>query len=668
MAATTSITASRRVLAFADRPALAEVIEALLCISSGGFATRACSEAAVEPDRCDDVVRVGGVRHAEPPGPWVRARSWLPTVAGAAGGGWRLDVGRGVVEHDLEVGGRPLTSLRFASAAMPGTSVWTMPGAAASDTDTDVGHDEIVLDGDSRTAVVAIRRHERNGASTRIAAAGVGPDRRTASARASHAADRALAAGSAALQHAHESAWAGIWDGARIDVEGSAADEQAIGFALFHLLSLDEGSDELAVGARGLTGDAYDGHVFWDADVFVLPVLAATRPAAAAAMLAYRSGRLDEARSRAAAEGRRGARFPWESAASGCDVTPRWARSLDGARVAVTTGDLEIHIASDIAWAVLHHARWTGDPSLPDTGGVALIVETARYLADRIVLDGDARGHLYDITGPDEYHEGVDDNAFTNVMARWHLRAAADFVDDGEAARFRRLAGSLVDGFDHRTRRHEQFAGFADLDPLLIAAAAQPPVAADVILGRDLVRRSQVIKQADVVMLHHLVGDALPQGSLEADLEFYLPRTAHGSSLSPAIHASVLARAGRPDEALELLRLALHMDLADQTGTTADGLHLATMGGAWQAIVFGFLGLAVEDGPQLRVDPVLPDDWHRLRVRLQVLGRRVEVGAGHDEVTLTATSALTWTWPGAPEPVSAEALRLVGGHHRWRQG
>jgi len=154
------------------------------------------------------------------------------------------------------------------------------------------------------------------------------------------------------------------------------------------------------------------------------------------------------------------------------------------------------------------------------------------------------------VIGPDEYHERVDDNAFTNVMARWNLRAGADAADragttPAETARWRELARRLVDGYDPASGRYEQFAGYFGLEPLLITDVAAPPVAAYLLLGRDRVAQSQLIKQPDVLMAHHLVPDQVEAGSLGPNLDYYDPRTAHGSSLSPAITASLLARAGR---------------------------------------------------------------------------------------------------------------------------
>jgi trehalose/maltose hydrolase-like predicted phosphorylase len=262
------------------------------------------------------------------------------------------------------------------------------------------------------------------------------------------------------------------------------------------------------------------------------------------------------------------------------------------------------------------------------------LIETARYWVTRLEVDADGTAHVRGVIGPDEYHEDVDDNAYTNVMARWNLRRAADLLDpaDGEAARWRDLADRLVDGYDPHTGCYEQFAGYWQLDALDLAELAEPPVAADVLLGRDRVAATRIIKQADVLMLHHLVPDEVAPGSLAPNLDVYLPATAHGSSLSPAIHASLLARAGRPDQAASWLRLAASLDLDDRTDTTASGLHLATMGGVWQALAFGFFG-ARPAGSVLRIDPrPLPDGWQALELRLRFHGRRIVLRHHHDHV------------------------------------
>ena len=264
--------------------------------------------------------------------------------------------------------------------------------------------------------------------------------------------DGALDAGFEGLLAFHRRRWAERWDCADIRIEGDDELQRLVRFALFHLMASAPESGEAVVGARGLTGPAYRGHVFWDADVFVLPFLAATNAPAARAMLEYRIRRLGAARQSAAEHGRAGARFPWESAGSGSDVTPSHAYDHFGRVVPIRTGELEEHIVADVAWAaaMLHRLdrrpglRARARPGAPRRDGAILGVA-------RPVRPGRA-AHIYGVIGPDEYHEPVDDNAFTNVMARWNLRRAAataeGVVPDEERRRWTELAAALVDGFD----------------------------------------------------------------------------------------------------------------------------------------------------------------------------------------------------------------------------
>lgn len=653
---------------FLDLAEYRSVVEALLCVTSGGFSTRATSEVG-PPVGVTDAVRVNGIFSTEPPGELVAGPDWAPACPTGTGRRWRLDLHRGLVEHEVDVDDSTTVRIvRFCSAARPGTGVIWIDQCPPAAFEPLNGTEPTILAGLRRSAAICVAEVRSPAAVLRVAAAAHASTEQEATHRAATLADQACAAGGPALVDEHVRSWSRRWTDAQVTIDGPPLDQAAANFTLFHLLSIPDGHDELAVGARALTGPAYGGHVFWDADVFVLPALTAIAPDAARAMLEYRVNRLDAARDRAAAEGRPGARFPWESAASGNEMTPTSATRIDGRRIEVVTGDQEIHISSDIAWAALHYARWTGDREFLAGPGTDLVLETARYLAARIEVGPDGRGHLRQIMGPDEYHEAVDDNAYTNVMTRWHLRQAARLTPDPvEAGRMRRLADLLVDGYLPGSGRHEQFTGFDQLEPVLITAVAQPPVAADILLGADLVARSQIVKQADVVMMHHLVPEELPAGSAAADLDHYVPRTAHGSSLSPAVYASVLARAGRPDEALHHLRVALHIDLEDLTGTTAGGIHAATMGGAWQALAFGYLGLAVHDDHTLALDPVLPTDWDRLTMRSRVRGHLVEVSADRDEVRLEGERPLNITWPGSTHAPALDRLRLVGGPGKWRR-
>lgn len=432
---------------------------------------------------------------------------------------------------------------------------------------------------------------------------------------------RARETGRERLLSDHRRAWAERWECADVRIDGDPELQLAVRLALYHLMACAGDRGAAGVGARGLSGRGYRGHVFWDSDVFVLPFLAATHPAAARAILEYRVRRLPAARAAARGAGRAGARFAWESAASGEDVTPRVARDRAGNRVAIHTGQREEHIVADVAWAAGCYIDWTGDQAFRAGPGKRLLVETARYWASRVERDSDGRAHIRGVIGPDEYHELVDDNAYTNVMARWNLRRAftettdAD-VDRAERAAWIELTDALVDGYQPDTGVYEQFAGFFELEPLVIAEIApQRPVAADALLSPERVHGAQVVKQADVLMLHHLVPDEVAAGSLAANLAFYEPRTAHASSLSPGVHAALLARAGRLAEAQAALTLTARIDLDDISGSTAGGLHIAAMGSVWQALALGFGGVRPR-GEVLELDPRLAEGWELLELRL----------------------------------------------------
>jgi trehalose/maltose hydrolase-like predicted phosphorylase len=415
--------------------------------------------------------------------------------------------------------------------------------------------------------------------------------------------------------------------------------------------------------------------VFWDSDTFVLPFLAATHPAAARAMLEYRVRRLPAAIEAARRAGREGARFPWESAASGEDVTPLSARDRAGHLVAIRTGQLEEHIVAQVAWAACCYLDWTDDQEFAHGDGLQLLIETARYWASRIRVHNDGTAHIFGVIGPDEYHEPVDDNAFTNVMARWNLRRAADAVDasrggtaasTAEVQQWRALVDQLVDGYDANTGIYEQCAGFYGLEPLVIEeVASRRPVAADLLLGLPRVRGAQIVKQADVLMLHHLVPWEVEADSLEPNLRYYEPRTAHGSSLSPAIHASLFARTRDFSRALDALRMSSRIDLDDLTRTTANGLHLATMGGLWQAFAYGFFGLRPHDH-RLEIDPHLPPSWGALEIRVRFRGSRMVVRKEPRELLVWADPPVGILVNSSPYMAVPTRLQLVRDGAKWR--
>ena len=233
---------------------------------------------------------------------------------------------------------------------------------------------------------------------------------------------------------AHEAAWEDRWTAGEVRIEGDDELQRALRFAVYHLSSAaNPGDERVSIGARGLTGDAYFGHVFWDTEIYLLPFYTAIWPEAARALLMYRFHTLPGARSSAPAKaariGCKGALYAWESADTGEETTPERVVAPDGVLVDILTGRMEHHVSADIAYAVWQYWRATGDDAFLLEAGAEILLETARFWASRAVPEADGRRHIRHAIGPDEYHEDVDDNAFTNVMARWNIARALETLD-----------------------------------------------------------------------------------------------------------------------------------------------------------------------------------------------------------------------------------------------
>lgn len=694
-----------------DSPGSPRVHEALLTLCDGRFGTRGSLEEGGQASR--PLVLAAGIYGASKDGgeALLACPNWTVGIelGGISPGRRILDMRTGVLLREAPSGqgsGPQMRSLRFSCLERPGTAAMRVeaprlslqaisplqpPSPAQGEIEYSETRDHRIVMGVSSAsrpggvgAAATQLLAEADGLETieRLASYVADPTCVPTAEEALEALGSAQALGFDRLLAEQRRVWAERWQDAEISIEGDAEAELATRFCLFQLLSVVADQGECGLGARGLSGPAYSGHVFWDADVFVLPVMAAVHPGSARAMLEYRIRRLPAAREAAAKLGLDGARFPWESAADGSDVTPRSATAPDGSRVDILTGELEEHIVADVAWAAWQYAAWSGDQSFLKREGAPLVFETARYWASRVEVDPDGSGHIRKVIGPDEYHIGVDDNAFTNLMARWNLHLGAQLLDASEkggqagsrlasesdelASRWRKIADCIVDGYDPATGLYEQFKGFFDLEPLVISEIASVPVAADVLLGASRVAGSQVIKQADVLMAHHLIPDGVESGSLGPNLDFYGPRSAQGSSLSPGIQASLLARAGRVEEALDVFHLACRIDLDDVGDTTAGGLHLAAMGGAYQALVFGFAGVrAIDEG--LVIDPNLPRSWGRLGIRLRFRHSRIALSLGHGEIAIQTDRPFQVVLGGKPRPVASSHSRFVLKGERWQE-
>jgi len=506
---------------------------------------------------------------------------------------------------------------------------------------------------------------------------------RPAEAAATHL-DGLLHGGVDRVVDAHVRAWASRWQAADVVVEGDEQATRALRFAIYHLIGAANPENErVSIGARALTGDAYKGHVFWDTETYTLPFYTFTDPASARALLMYRYHTLPAARVKASSLGYRGALYAWESTDTGEETTPSTVVAPDGEVVRILTGEQEHHISADVAHAAWQYWQATGDDQFFLDAGAEIVLETARFWASRGELEGDGRYHIRRVIGPDEYHETVDDNAYTNVLAQWNLERGAETarlleqrwpgrrrelvehlaLGPDEPTEWQRLAEAMETGFDPRTGLYEQFSGYFDLEEIDLAAYEPRTVPMDVILGRERTQRSKVVKQADVVLLIYLLWDRFPAEVREANFRYYEPRTGHGSSLSPAIHALVAARLGDVALAERYFRQALEIDLANNMGNAAGGVHAAALGGLWQAAVFGFAGVSLRaDG--LAFDPHLPPLWGSVRFPIEWRKRRVQVDAGAEppsvEVRLEGRDSMSVALADGPPTAIRPRKRFRG--------
>ena len=495
---------------------------------------------------------------------------------------------------------------------------------------------------------------------------------------------------------AHVDAWRARWEAADIRIEGDESAQRALRFAIYHLLSAANPADEyVSIGARGLTGLAYRGHAFWDTEIYMLPFYVFVDPASARALLMYRYHTLDAARRKAAAYGFKGALYAWESADTGDETTPDTVPGPNEAAIKILTGELEHHISADVAYAVWQYWRATGDDGFMVTAGAEILAETARFWASRARIESDGKAHIRNVIGPDEYHEPVDDNAYTNGMARWNLQRAAEIVawlrrmrpDDWERMRHRlslrddeshdwlSIADALVTGFDPESNLFEQFTGFFKLDEVDVASYRRSGQPIDMALGHDRIQRVQVVKQPDVVALCALLWDEFLPSIHEANFNYYEPRTAHGSSLSPSLSAMAAARLGHGAQALELFREGADIDLAVDEGRAATGVHVGALGGLWQAAVLGFCGVRLRDDG-IALDPRLPPGWSAMEFPIRWRGRRltIRIDAEPLEVAIVVLGGgdLTVSLVGgpacrAPSGARVRTRRENGGWAVWHE-
>ncbi len=467
-----------------------------------------------------------------------------------------------------------------------------------------------------------------------------------------------------ALAAAHLTGWDGLlaeqrqyldefWDGADVELDGDAEIQQAVRFGLFHILQAGARAEYRPIAAKGLTGSGYDGHTFWDTETFVLPVLMYTQPSAAADALHWRHMVLAEAKQHAADLGLAGSAFPWRTI-RGQECSGYWP-----------AGTTAFHINADIADAVIRYLDATEDSTFEREVGLELLVETARLW--RSLGQHDAMGHfrIEGVTGPDEYSAIKDNNVYTNLMAQRNLSCAADAamklpdaaealgVSTEEAASWRDAANSMYVPYDERLGVHPQHEGFTDYARWDFKNTSEDMYPLLLHYPYFQLYRKQVVKQADLVLAMYMRPEAFTGEQKASNFAYYEPLTVRDSSLSACTQAVMAAEVGQLDLAHDYLAEAALMDLRDVEHNTSDGVHMASLAGAWIALVAGFGGMRAGAGA-LAFSPRLPGGISELTFRMRYRGRKLRV-------TLTMGRVKYELMDGDPLPITHHGEELELG-------
>jgi alpha,alpha-trehalose phosphorylase len=450
-----------------------------------------------------------------------------------------------------------------------------------------------------------------------------------------------------------------FWNGADVELEGDPELQQAIRFALFHVLQAGARGEQRAIAAKGLTGPGYDGHTFWDTESYVLPVLTYTAPNAAGDALRWRHATLDLARERAKVLGLKGAAFPWRTI-RGQECSGYWP-----------AGTGAFHINADIADATIRYRAATDDEVFERDVGLELLVETARLWRSLGHHDANGRFRIDGVTGPDEYSAIADNNVYTNLMAQRNMAAAADAaerhprgagrlgVDEEETASWRDAARDIMVPYDSALGVHAQAEEFTQHQVWDFAATSPEQYPLLLHFPYFDLYRKQVVKQADLVLAMHVRGDAFTAEEKARNFEYYERLTVRDSSLSACTQAVIAAEVGHLQLAFDYFGEAALMDLDDLEHNTRDGVHIASLAGTWIAAVAGFGGMRDHDG-ELSFAPRLPEALSRLAFRLAFRGRRlmVEVTPQQAQYSLLDGAGLDIVHHGQPVHLSRTAPEL----------
>ncbi|MBU2043662.1 MAG: hypothetical protein KJ619_00310 [Candidatus Omnitrophica bacterium] len=456
----------------------------------------------------------------------------------------------------------------------------------------------------------------------------------------------------------HIAAWAKLWKKADVVIEGTANIQQNVRFNIYHMLACAHADNGFSsIGARTLSGEGYRGHIFWDAEIFLLPFYAFTFPKVARNMLLYRYRRLEASRQIARSNGYSGSQFAWESGDSGQEETPEWARDIDRTIIKIHTHQMEHHLTADVAYALYKYYVATKDEAFMDSYGYEILIETARFWASRVTYNSKGRKYeIHNVIGPDEFHVGVDNNAFTNMMAKWNLIIAAKSVkklkknarpyrelkkklslSDKEVSSWKQIASRIAINSNNK-KVIEQFDGYFKLKKVDLNRSDENgllllPLN---IKAKDL-GKTRIIKQADVLMLLILLDDVFNSATKAANYDFYISQTVHKSSLSAPMHALAACEVGDLHRAYNLFNVSLRTDISNLYGNTPEGIHAASLGGTWQALIFGFAGVKIKK-EELFINPRMPRSWRKMIFCLTWQDNQLRLELNNDSIGLKVFS------------------------------
>ncbi len=435
---------------------------------------------------------------------------------------------------------------------------------------------------------------------------------------------------------AHKQAWEDYWQISDVIIEGDEKAQQAIRYNIYQLrISTSSHDSRYSIAAKGLTGFGYRGHVFHDTEIFMLPYFSYVHPEIARNLLIYRYRTLPGARARAGRNGYEGAQYAWESTLDGTEATPdAIIHPESGEIIPVLNGPLELHISASIAYANWQYWRITGDDEFMRDYGAEIVLSTAAFWASRVEYNAERGDYeINNVIGPDEWHEHINNNAFTNYMASWNMQAALDILHWLQSAapdkaqeltrqldltekrldHWRDVTARMRIPQDKETGLFEQFDGFFQHEPLDQEKYKGRTTSYQGIMGVKEVQRYQIIKQADVLMLLTVLDQQFDLHTKKVNWDYYFPITDHdfGSSLTPAFHVILACELGMTETAYQMFMKGALVDLEDPRGNASEGIHDACAGAVWQAAVLGFAGLRLtEDG--FTTDVLWPNGWTRL--------------------------------------------------------